>query len=423
MAEVWTTAQRRIGTADQSLEFYPKQRQFVDAPEHEVAFVGGIGSGKSIAGCARALRAAKGQVGDSQPLPVPNLGVITAPTYPMLRDATLRAFMQVAGPTVEFFNKAEGVMRLTNGSEILFRSTEYPDRLRGPSIAWWFGDEAAMYDALVWGIMMGRLRQFGQRGYAWIATTPRGRNWVWRLFVQDVKEGRRMFKAISADNVYLSPEIIEAWQQTYVGDFAKQELGGEFIAFEGLIYPEFRREAHVQQTAPERFKTTVAGVDWGFANPGVILVFGLDGDGRLWQVAEHYQRQRRVEEWVNVAKQARQTWGISAFYCDPSEPTYIRQFTDAGLPAEPATTSVLPGIQAVKNRLVVQADGVPRLLMTADCMNTMAEYESYQWAENRTGIKDQPVKANDHAMDATRYAVMGVDVAQKPLEVTTSRWA
>ena len=81
------------------------------------------------------------------------------------------------------------------------------------------------------------------------------------------------------------------------------------------------------------------------------------------------------------------------------------------------------GLQAVKNRLVVQGDGRPRLTVSADCVYTIAEFESYQWAENRQGMKDQPVKANDHCMDALRYAVMGVDAGRKPIEVKTSRWA
>jgi len=164
-------------------------------------------------------------------------------------------------------------------------------------------------------------------------------------------------------------------------------------------------------------------VDWGFANPGVICVIGVDSDGRAQVVSEQYQRQRRVEEWVNVAKQARQAWGIRSFYCDPSEPDYIRQFRDAGLPAEQADNSVNAGIQAVKNRLVLQADGAPRLTVTADAVWTIAEFESYQWAENRYGMRDQPVKANDHALDALRYGVMGLDAGRKPIEATVSRWA
>lgn len=406
-----------------AINLYPKQGQFVGTLAHEAAFVGGIGSGKSLAGCMRALMVSQGMIRHKRIVPTPNLGVITAPTYPMLRDATLRAFYQIGEAAIASYNKADGVMLLKNGSEILFRSTDNPDRLRGPSITWWFGDEAAMYTPDVWAIMLGRLRQFGQRGYAWIATTPRGRNWVWQTFVQNTLPGRKIFKASSRENIYLDESVLTAWEQSYQGDFAAQELEGEFIAFEGLIYPEFSRERHVITTLPAQFHFTVAGVDWGYANPGVILVFGVDSDGRMWQVAEHYQRQRRIEEWVSVAQQARRTWAIRTFYCDPAEPDYIKAFQAGGLNAEPANNTVNTGLQMVKNRLVLQGDGQPRLMVARECVNTLAEFESYQWAENRFGMRDQPVKANDHALDALRYAVMGLDAGRKPLEVKTGRWA
>ncbi|MCZ7539728.1 MAG: phage terminase large subunit [Anaerolineae bacterium] len=406
-----------------SLSRYPMQGRFVGSRAREAAFVGGIGSGKTWAGCVRALSASQGIIGKRAQIQAPNIGVITAPTYPMLRDATLRTFLDLSGPAVARFNRNEMTATMRNGSEVLFRTASEPDRLRGPSISWWFGDEAALCEYRTYEIMMGRLRQFGQLGYAWIATTPKGRNWVWQHFIQAEKPGRAIYRATSADNVYLDQAVLDIWRQTYSGDFAAQELGGEFVAFEGLIYPEFRREVHVATKLPAGFQYVIAGVDWGFANPGVVLVFGADGDGRMWQVAEHYQRQRRVEEWVGVAKQARDTWNIRTFYCDPSEPDYIRQFREAGLHAEQANNAVNTGLQAVKNRLVVQGDGRPRLTVSADCVYTIAEFESYQWAENRQGMKDQPVKANDHCMDALRYAVMGVDAGRKPIEVKTSRWA
>ncbi len=400
---------------------YPKQGRFVGTSAYEAAFVGGIGSGKSIAGCMRALLASQGMVG-GKAIQAPNLGVITAPTYPMLRDATQRTFFEVAGDLVKHVNKSEGLVTLRNGSEVLFRSTTDPDRLRGPSISWWFGDEAALSEGIVWKIMIGRLRQFGRRGYAWLATTPRGRNWVWKTFVQGIRAGRKIFKASSADNVYMDPEIVAAWRREYTGDFALQELEGEFIAFEGLIYPEFRREVHVTSQIPDTFAYTIAGVDWGFANPGVILVLGVDSDDRVWVVEEHYQRQRLVSDWAHVARQITDTWTPKRDYCDPSEPDNIKAMRDKGVPAVKANNTVNPGLQAVKNRLVVQADGKPRLFISRSAVNTIAEFESYQWAENRYGLRDEPLKTSDHAMDALRYAVMGIDHDQ-PITVSTSRYA
>jgi PBSX family phage terminase large subunit len=407
------------------IELYEQQFDFATSPEHYLGFVAGIGSGKTVAGCARAALASQGYIGDER-IRTPNLGIVTAPTYSMLRDATIRTFIDVASDLVKDYNKSEMRMMMWNGSEILFRSTEHPERLRGPSATWWYGDEAALYVPNVWKIMVGRLRQYGQFGWAWITTTPKGRNWIWQKFVQAVRKGYKLFRAHTQGNPYLSAEFVQGLLEEYVGDFAAQELAGEFVAFEGLIYSEFNRDLHVTTHRPDSFVQVVAGVDWGWTNPGVISVFGVDGDKRMWGLHEEYRRNRRVEEWAEVAKELRDTYGIKQFFCDPSEPDYIKVFTDKGLKAEGADNTVSTGIQQVKNRLVKRGDGKPRLILSPGFPWTLSEFDQYQWKPDgkRDGFRDEPMKANDHALDSLRYAVMGVDGKQrKPLETGAKKYA
>lgn len=410
----------RLVAGHVDFDMYPKQREFVESAAHHLAFIAGIGSGKSMAGAMRGIRAALGRVGRAT-IRTPNLGVVTAPTYTMLDDATIRTYLDLCQQYVVGFDPNKHYkqhhLTLPNGSEILFRSTQHPDRLRGPSISWWMGDEAALSPPAARRLMIGRLRQFGQLGYEWVTTTPKGRNWVWQTFVRDASDGYGLIKARTDENTYLRAEVIEAWQREYSGDFARQELEGEFVAFEGLIYADFHHERHVVRDYPVHHHQIVAGVDWGYANPGVIVVCVVDGDGRVWVVAEHVQTQRRITEWVDVAKQVRDQWRVEAFYCDPSEPDYIRQFSDAGLKAQAADNRVLPGIQAVQNRLADVGGGQrPLLVVHERCAHTLTEFDQYQWAENQHGIKDAPLKTNDHTMDALRYAVMGVN--RKPVRVT-----
>src|SRR5574343_599291 len=58
--------------------------------------------------------------------------------------------------------------------------------------------------------------------------------------------------------------------------------------------------------------------------------------------------------------------------------------------------------------LMIQGDGLPRLTVNPDCKNTINEFESYIWKPN----KDEPVKENDHAMDAIRYGYLGLDAGR-----------
>src|SRR5260370_7094636 len=66
---------------------YPSQSEFHNARERFKGFSGPIGSGKSKALCHEALQLAYINNGC--------LGLIGAPTYPMLRDATLPASLDI----------------------------------------------------------------------------------------------------------------------------------------------------------------------------------------------------------------------------------------------------------------------------------------------------------------------------------------
>lgn len=397
-----------------SLSRYPKQAAFVGTQSHFAAFVGGIYSAKSYSGCIRGSMAAYGWIGNRQCIPTPNIGMITAPTYDMLNDATLRTFREIVGDLEADFNKNEMRMTLRNGSEILFRSTTEPERRRGPALAWAMLDEAALSPAVTLDILIGRLRQFGQLGYLWLCSTPKGRDYIYQKFVQAANPAYKLFRAKTRDNPYVAEEIIQAWEQSYVGDFALQELEGEFVAFEGLIYPEFSQELHAPASfdtiKPQTFKQVIAGVDWGFTNPGTILVGGVDSDDRIWWLWEEHRRQRRIEEWAEVARDLRDVYSIDEFQCDPSEPDFIKAFNEKGCKAVGANNEVIPGIQRVKSRLVKRADGLPRMLFSRQCVHTFKEFEQYQWKPSKgQGFQDEPMKANDHCLDPIRYVVAAVD--------------
>ena len=150
------------------IELYSEQFDFVTSDARFTAFIGGIGSGKTLGGCVKAI-------GHCQPSA---LGLIVAPTYGMLRDATWRTFQSVAGGAIAEFLRGEMRVVMVNGSEILFRSADDPERLRGPNLSWAFIDEAALCHKMAWPITIGRLRKDGKAGPCWLTTTPKGRNWV-----------------------------------------------------------------------------------------------------------------------------------------------------------------------------------------------------------------------------------------------------
>jgi phage terminase large subunit len=176
----------------------------------------------------------------------------------------------------------------------------------------------------------------------------------------------------------------------------------------------------------------VAGVDWGFTNPGTIQVWAVDYDGRMYLVHEVYRTRQLIGWWVKKGVELADTYGISPFVCDPSEPAYIHQFRDAGLLTRTANNELVSGIQRVQSRLVVQPDGLPRLMAYRGCVverdplleearkpcSVLEEMDVYAWIKSKDGrpVKEEPAKINDHGMDAMRYAVSYVDRHVGPQE-------
>lgn len=268
------------------------------------------------------------------------------------------------------------------------------------NLSWVWIDEAAYVTKRLWDIVLGRLRDRRGSRQAWLTTTPKGRNWIWELFVKEPSQDYGWVHATTYDNIFLPTDYIKALENRYSGEFFEQEVLGKFVKFEGLVYKEFDETSMVVDMLPE-FKEVIAGVDWGYINPTVILVVGFDEDGRAYVAEEFYKRGKLISEIVEKAKEMKERWGIEIFYCDPSEPSFIVQFRRAGLAASAAENEVLPGIAAVKSLFSAK-----RLFVHRSAKNTIDELLSYRWKETKDGeMLDTPEKEHDHAMDALRYAI------------------
>jgi hypothetical protein len=99
----------------------------------------------------------------------------------MLRDATQRAFFALLDESLGddggyTYHKSEQRLTLPNGSQILFRSLDDPDRIRGLTLAWFWLDEAPLCGHFAWQVLKGRLRQRGYLTMGWATGTPQGRD-------------------------------------------------------------------------------------------------------------------------------------------------------------------------------------------------------------------------------------------------------
>lgn len=328
-------------------------------------------------------------------------------TYRMLEDTTIKTFMDACPKEfIGEYKRGEKRLIFHNGSECIFRSADEPDKLRGPNLAWFWIDEAALVSENCWKIMQGRLRIKPEK--CWITSTPKGFNWIYREFIENPRRHYWHITFSTLENPYLSQSYKDSLLTGYSGAFLKQEVYGEFVAFEGLVYPNFTRNMHVVSELPE-FKEYIAGCDFGFTNPSVLLVIGVDNDERLYVVEEFYQSGINQEAFCSVAKDLHGKYSFSEVYCDPSSPDYVNSLNGVGVPARGVKRGVMEGISQVTERLIEKEDGRPRLYVHERCVNTLNEFTQYKYPETKEDkpVQENPIKLFDHSMDALSYAVYG----------------
>ena len=142
------------------------------------------------------------------------------------------------------------------------------------------------------------------------------------------------------------------------------------------------------------------GQDFGYNVPSALVL------------CEYYENSIYVKELIYEPKlttndlvEKYKSIGVSKtieIFCDNAEPKTIEELCRAGYNAKAADKDVTEGIRKVKS--------MP-LYITENSSNIVNEIRTYKWRTDRDGKtvsdkdKDEPVKMNDHAMDAMRYAV------------------
>jgi Terminase large subunit, T4likevirus-type, N-terminal len=212
------------------IEYSPlfSQKKFHESQARFKGFSGPIGSGKSQALCQEAIKLSYINAGRT--------GLIGAPTYPMLRDATQAALIEALerNRIPHEVNRAENFLVFQEtGSRILFRAVEEFERLRGSNLAWFGLDELTYTAEDAWLRLEGRLRDpKAHRLCGFAVWTPKGFDWVHERFVASQVEGYETVIAQPFENRFLLdriPDYYERLKNSYDSRFYQQEALGEYM--------------------------------------------------------------------------------------------------------------------------------------------------------------------------------------------------
>jgi PBSX family phage terminase large subunit len=259
-------------------------------------------------------------------------------------------------------------------------------------------------------------------GDALFISTPNGFNHFYDLYnLENKDEDYKSFHFTSYDNPYLPVKELEKAKKELTEDRFAQEYLADFRKTEGLVYKEFDRERHLFEEAGfegEEFRTikVFGGVDFGFTNPAAVYTIKKDNDSNYWITDEWYKTQQTDAQIADYVKGLH--W--NECYPDPESPSGIKELTDRKVNVR----EVVKGKDSIRNginvvRELLKAD---RLFISKSCINLIWELETYSYPEKRSDHNEEenPIKENDHALDAIRYA-LSMEANSKEIKTHTFR--
>lgn len=415
------------------------QEEFVRSAAAHPAFLGGRGSAKTVAGLLKMWTYVHAHPGANGAISFPVYNDIETIFLPELR----KFFGELEGIEWVYLEKKKQLVFPTLNCRAFLISAEEPDRGRGLNIAWFWMEEVGIgggHKYLFFNLQPA-LRQFGD-GYdfyqGWITSTPKvDRPWLKQIWDEGVhpitgalienRERYPIFPARTVDNLCLPVSIREDLVREWANSReALQELEGQFISIEGIVYPELREEVHLLAPPPDHeFIAVVGGLDLGDASPTALLELKMDRSRRIWITKEFYKRSATDDDWIKEAAD----WNLPLVMCDPSVSeqdlrTWRMRYGVNIKPAMSARGFKERG-RLWRTRLTIREDGNPGVYISPSCPNTWNEMINlaHYVPKGEEAPRDKFAPGtNDHAYDAGAYGMSYFERGyigrpQKPFEL------
>jgi hypothetical protein len=269
----------------------PAQREFIEDESHRIlGYIGGFGSGKSFALCAKALVLGMSNPGTTAMVAEPSFPMIRTVFIPAMDDALARWEVDYefrVSPQPEY------IIKLPTGPvKLLCQSAENWQRVRGQNISFVLWDEAdtsPVDTAQKAGEMFLARMRVGQVNQLAIASTPEGFRYCYRQFEEQKGQDKRLIRVKTMDNPNLPEGFVESLRRNYPPQLIQAYLDGHFVNLASCsVFPDFDRSIHYTDAKPEPGDTLFAGIDLNVGNC-LVEICVRRGDAFHF-VAEHVYR-------------------------------------------------------------------------------------------------------------------------------------
>ena len=202
----------------------------------------------------------------------------------------------------------------------------------------------------------------------------------------------------------------------------KRGFLGLWESGEGLVFQRFDPEIHiVDATIMPNWKRYLS-VDWGTRNPSSVIWWAQSPDDRLYAYKEIYKTQLTKPDLIALIKENcdRRYDRIQYAAVDSADQDGVEQLRRAGFRVNEPVKNRVAQIDAVKERLKIDASGKPAIMFLRDRLvhppdqdlrdeyrpvEVTDEFLSLSYNEKRKGTNkdDEDTVGDNHGVDGTGY--------------------
>jgi len=362
-------------------------------------------------------------------------GLLTAPTLLQLKRTTIKTFINeiVPPPIIRSYNKAEGELTLENGFTFYLIPSDDEEKLRSLNAGLVHIEEASGISRSIYDQILTRMRDHSTHDKLVVVCSNPDLGWIRSVFYENEQRKNpkhpehhmhnpniKTYIWKSTQNPFLPRDFVDNISKGKPEWWVKRYVDGSFDHAEGMVYPNVAKSIIESHHISDTWERAVS-LDHGLRNPTACLLAAIDEQkGEVHIFKEYYEPNRLVPEHAQNIKRIldenKVTAGNTRFMIiDPSaknktDPINGKSvqalYQEYGLYFQPANNAIEAGILKV-NSYIERG----KLKIHDTCPNLIRELQNYKYPDQTTddtdkNLKENPVKANDHAADALRYMLM-----------------
>lgn len=399
----------------ETIKVLKHQADFINSQSRHTGLVGGYRSGKSQALVYKTL---------AKKMEMPGINVAYyMPTYGLIRDVAFDKFEEVL--TIKKINYTLNLSLSeieTQFGKIIFRSMDNPDRIIGYEVGYSGVDECDL-------IPFRKMKQINKRIIARnsvksrltnnatdYVSTPEGFGFLYNFFVKEGTENKKLIRASTYDNPFISDDYIDSLKEDYTANELKAYLNGEFVNFSmGNVYYSFKRTQNHSNRTIEPNDILHIGMDFNITNMSAVVRVM---DGSVSTAVAEITKAYDTAQMIEIIKSRYPNHKIVIYPDASSKNRRSAGQSDLDLIKEAGLLYRIneknPNIAdrvTIVNKTFLNAKGeITNFINTNLCPELTEAYEQLGY---RNGLPDKE-SGFDHLTDADGYCVCGLLGVRKP---------